>query len=63
MVAILGADMNVHQLELFYHVALNEGVSAAARALDKEQPTLSKQINDLENTGYDDCRIAYVGVI
>ena len=51
MVAILGADMNVHQLELFYHVALNEGVSAAARALDKEQPTLSKQINDLENTG------------
>lgn len=49
MVAILYADMNIHQLELFYHLALNEGVSAAARALDKEQPTISKQINDLEN--------------
>jgi DNA-binding transcriptional LysR family regulator len=41
--------MNVHQLELFYHLAVHRGVSAAARALDKEQPTLSKQINDLEN--------------
>lgn len=41
--------MNVHQLELFYHVALHEGVSRAAKALQKEQPTLSKQINDLED--------------
>ncbi len=40
--------MNVHQLELFYHVALHEGVSRAAKALGKEQPTLSKQINELE---------------
>ena len=42
--------MNVHQLELFYHVVINQGVSQAARALDKEQPTLSKQINDLEDS-------------
>ena len=41
--------MNVHQLELFYHVARHEGVSRAAQALGKEQPTLSKQINDLED--------------
>lgn len=41
--------MNVHQLELFYHVVRHEGVSQAAKALDKEQPTLSKQINDLED--------------
>lgn len=40
--------MNVHQLELFYHVVLHQGVSQAAKALDKEQPTLSKQINELE---------------
>ncbi len=42
--------MNVHQLELFFHVVVNQGVSPAARALDKEQPTLSKQINDLEDS-------------
>jgi DNA-binding transcriptional LysR family regulator len=42
--------MNVHQLELFFHVVVNQGVSSAARALDKEQPTLSKQINDLEDS-------------
>ncbi|MGA2751511.1 MAG: LysR family transcriptional regulator [Verrucomicrobiota bacterium] len=42
--------MNVHHLEVFYHVVLNQGVSQAARALDKEQPTLSKQINDLEDS-------------
>jgi len=41
--------MNVHQLELFYHVAREKGVSNAAKALGKEQPTLSKQINDLED--------------
>jgi DNA-binding transcriptional LysR family regulator len=41
--------LNVHQLELFYHVVVNQGVSQAARVLDKEQPTLSKQINDLED--------------
>jgi DNA-binding transcriptional LysR family regulator len=41
--------MNIHQLELFYHVVVNQGVSQAARALDKEQPTLSKQVNDLED--------------
>jgi DNA-binding transcriptional LysR family regulator len=40
--------MNVHQLELFYHVVVHQGVSRAAVALDKEQPTLSQQINDLE---------------
>jgi LysR family positive regulator for ilvC len=43
-------QMNVHQLELFFHVVLNQGVSAAARALEKEQPTLSKQINELEDS-------------
>ncbi len=41
--------MNIYHLELFYHVVVHEGVSEAARALDKEQPTLSKQINDLED--------------
>ncbi len=41
--------MNVRQLELFYYVALHKGVSQASRALGKEQPTLSKQINDLED--------------
>jgi DNA-binding transcriptional LysR family regulator len=41
--------MNVHQLELFYHVVVHQGVSQAAKALDKEQPTLSKQIKDLED--------------
>lgn len=42
--------MNVHHLELFYHVVLNRGVSQAARALAKEQPTLSRQINALEDS-------------
>jgi DNA-binding transcriptional LysR family regulator len=42
-------SLNVHQLELFYHVVVNQGVSQAARVLDKEQPTLSKQINELED--------------
>lgn len=42
--------MNVHQLELFYHVVRHQGVSPAARALDREQPTLSRQINDLEQS-------------
>jgi len=41
--------MKIHQLELFYHLARNRGVSQAARALEKEQPTLSKQINELED--------------
>jgi DNA-binding transcriptional LysR family regulator len=41
--------MNIYHLELFYHVVVHQGVSEAARALDKEQPTLSKQINDLED--------------
>jgi DNA-binding transcriptional LysR family regulator len=43
-------QMNVHQLELFFHVVANQGVSPAARALDREQPTLSKQINELEDS-------------
>jgi DNA-binding transcriptional LysR family regulator len=42
--------MNVHQLELFFHVVVHQGVSPAARALGKEQPTLSKQVNDLEDS-------------
>ncbi len=42
--------MNVHHLELFYHVVVHQGVSPAARALDKEQPTLSRQINELEDS-------------
>jgi LysR family cys regulon transcriptional activator len=41
--------MNIHQLELFYQVVLHQGVSQAARALQKEQPTLSRQINELED--------------
>jgi len=40
--------MNVHQLELFYHVVVNQSVSRAAKALGREQPTLSRQINELE---------------
>jgi DNA-binding transcriptional LysR family regulator len=42
--------MNVYHLELFYHVVLHKGVSQAARALGREQPTLSRQINDLEDS-------------
>ena len=34
---------------MFYYVAIHRGVSPAAKALGKEQPTLSKQINDLED--------------
>ena len=42
--------MNIHHLELFYHVVVHQGVSHAARVLDKEQPTLSRQINELEDS-------------
>lgn len=42
--------MNVHQLELFYHVVRHQGVSPAARALGREQPTLSRQVIDLEQS-------------
>ena len=41
--------MNIYHLELFYHVVVNSGVSQAAKALDREQPTVSKQVNDLED--------------
>lgn len=44
--------MNVHHLELFYHVARNGGVSAAARAMPYgiQQPAISSQILQLEDT-------------
>jgi DNA-binding transcriptional LysR family regulator len=45
-----GDQMNVHQLELFFHVVVHQGVSPAARAIEKEQPTLSRQINELEDS-------------
>ncbi|MBL9178378.1 MAG: LysR family transcriptional regulator [Verrucomicrobiaceae bacterium] len=43
--------MNVHHLELFYHVAKNGGVSAAARAMPYgiQQPAISAQILQLED--------------
>lgn len=44
--------MNVHHLELFYHVAKNGGVSAAARAMPYgiQQPAISAQILQLEDS-------------
>ncbi len=42
--------MNIYHLELFYHVSLHGGVSQAAKALDREQPTVSKQVNELEDS-------------
>lgn len=44
--------MNIHHLELFYHVARCRGVSAAARQMPYgiQQPAISAQILQLENT-------------
>ena len=44
--------MNVHHLELFYYVALNGGVSAAARQMPYgiQQPAISAQILQLEDS-------------
>lgn len=44
--------MNIHHLELFYHVARNGGVSAAARRIPYgiQQPAISAQVIQLENT-------------
>lgn len=44
--------MNVHHLELFYHVAKNGGVSAAARQMPYgiQQPAISAQILQLEDS-------------
>ncbi len=42
--------MNIYHLELFYHVVVHGGVSQAAKALEREQPTVSKQVNDLEDS-------------
>ncbi|WP_395717712.1 LysR family transcriptional regulator [Prosthecobacter sp.] len=44
--------MNVHHLELFYYVAKNGGVSAAARAMPYgiQQPAISAQILQLEDS-------------
>jgi DNA-binding transcriptional LysR family regulator len=43
--------MNIHHLELFYHVARCKGVSAAARQMPYgiQQPAISAQILQLEN--------------
>lgn len=45
-----GAVMNIHHLELFYHVARNGGISRAARAMPYgiQQPAISGQILQLE---------------
>lgn len=44
--------MNIHHLELFYHVARSGGVSAAARQMPYgiQQPAISAQILQLENS-------------
>ena len=44
------AAMNIHHLELFYHVARNGGISRAARAMPYgiQQPAISGQILQLE---------------
>ncbi|MES2437798.1 MAG: LysR family transcriptional regulator [Verrucomicrobiota bacterium] len=44
--------MNIHHLELFYHVARCRGVSAAARQMPYgiQQPAISAQILQLENS-------------
>jgi DNA-binding transcriptional LysR family regulator len=46
------ATMNIHHLELFYHVARCRGVSAAARQMPYgiQQPAISAQILQLENS-------------
>jgi len=43
--------MNIHHLELFYHVARNKGISAAARRMPYgiQQPAISSQLLQLEN--------------
>ncbi len=45
-------DMNIHHLELFYHVARCRGVSAAARQMPYgiQQPAISAQILQLESS-------------
>jgi DNA-binding transcriptional LysR family regulator len=42
--------MNIHHLELFYHVARNRGISLAVRAMPYgiQQPAVSSQIQQLE---------------
>lgn len=44
--------MNVHHLELFYHVATHRGISAATRKMPYgiQQPAVSGQISQLEKT-------------
>jgi DNA-binding transcriptional LysR family regulator len=44
--------MNIHHLELFYHVARHRGISAAARRMSYgiQQPAISGQLSQLEKT-------------
>jgi DNA-binding transcriptional LysR family regulator len=42
------SGLNIHHLQLFYHIVMQRGVTKAAQALGKEQGTLSKQICELE---------------
>jgi DNA-binding transcriptional LysR family regulator len=48
----VSSRMNIHHLELFYHVARCRGVSAAARQMPYgiQQPAISAQILQLENS-------------
>ena len=41
--------MNIHQLEIFYHVAKFQSISRAAEALYISQPAVSSQIKKLES--------------
>lgn len=44
--------MNIHHLELFYHVAKNRGITAASRKMPYgiQQPAISGQLGQLEKT-------------
>ncbi len=46
------AQMNIHHLELFYHVARHRGITAAARKMPYgiQQPAISGQLAQLEKT-------------
>ena len=43
--------MNIHHLELFYHVAKNKGIAGAVRNMPYgiQQPAVSAQVIQLEN--------------
>jgi DNA-binding transcriptional LysR family regulator len=43
-------SLNVYHLEVFHHVAKHGSVSRAAESMQKEQPTISALIAELERS-------------